>query len=73
MAGLGFLPDAVTTAASAKTERKEVDQMTTATPVRPEAESVHRHVVTDAELEATAEESALSYTFQTDAYYTCCY
>lgn len=35
-------------------------------------DTVHRLVVTDAELEAAAEESALSYTYQTDAYYPCC-
>lgn len=47
--------------------------MTAAILTRPETEGVHRYVISDAELEAAAEESALSYTFQTDAYYTCCY
>jgi hypothetical protein len=47
--------------------------MTTAILTPPETQSVHRYVISDAELEAAAEESALSYTFQTDAYYMCCY
>jgi hypothetical protein len=47
--------------------------MTAAILTRPETEGVHRFAVSDAELEAAAEESALSYTFQTDAYYMCCY
>lgn len=47
--------------------------MTTTLEMRPETECIHRWVISDAELEAAAEESALSYTFQTDAYYMCCY
>jgi hypothetical protein len=47
--------------------------MTAAILTPPETERVHRYMISDAELEAAAEESALSYTFQTDAYYMCCY
>lgn len=47
--------------------------MTAAMLTRLEIEGVHRYVISDAELEAAADESALSYTFQTDAYYPCCY
>ena len=38
----------------------------------PGAESVLRYVVSDEELEAAAEEIALSYTFQTSQYNLCC-
>ena len=48
-------------------------RMTTAILERAEAEHIHRYVISDAELEAAAEESALSYTYQTNAYYVCCY
>lgn len=47
--------------------------MTAALAMRAEAENFYRYVISDGELEAAAEESALSYTFQTDAYYQCCY
>ena len=47
--------------------------MTAAILTRAETEGIHRYAISDAELEAAAEESALSYTFQTDAYYMCCY
>jgi hypothetical protein len=47
--------------------------MTTAILERADAENIHRYVISDAELEAAAEESALSYTYQTNAYYICCY
>jgi hypothetical protein len=39
----------------------------------PGAESVLRYVVSDEELEAAAEEIALSYTFQTSQYNLCCH
>ncbi len=39
--------------------------MTTAILTRPEIEGVHRYVISDEELEAAAEESALSYTYIT--------
>jgi hypothetical protein len=42
-------------------------------PDPPEIESGHRYVISDEELEAAAEESALSYTYQTNAYQMCCY
>ena len=35
-------------------------------------ESILRYYVSDAELEAAAEETAFSYTFQTSAYDLCC-
>ena len=35
-------------------------------------ESILRYHVSDAELEAAAEETALSYTYQTSAYEMCC-
>jgi hypothetical protein len=38
----------------------------------PGEESILRYHVSDAELEAAAEETALSYTFQTSAYEMCC-
>jgi hypothetical protein len=39
--------------------------MTAAILTLPETEGVHRYVISDAELEAAAEESALSYTYIT--------
>ena len=39
---------------------------------RPGAEAILRYDVSDAELEAAAEETALSYTYQTSAYNMCC-
>ena len=47
--------------------------MNIATLNDPGAESVLRYVVSDEELEAAAEESALSYTFQTSQYNLCCH
>ena len=47
--------------------------MTAAMLTRYETSSTHRYSISDAELEVAAEESALSYTFQTDAYSVCCY
>lgn len=46
--------------------------MSAATLILSGDESVLRYHVSDAELEAAAEESALSYTFQTSAYDMCC-
>jgi hypothetical protein len=46
--------------------------LTTAILTRPDVESVHRFVTSDEALEAAAEESALSYTYQTSAEYQCC-
>ena len=46
--------------------------MTTATLSRQDEEDVLRCVVTDEELEAAAEETALSYTYETSAYQPCC-
>jgi hypothetical protein len=47
--------------------------MTAALLTAPLAETIHRYVISDSELEAAAEESALSYTYQTNAYQMCCY
>jgi hypothetical protein len=44
--------------------------MTTALLTEPDA--AHRYTISDDELEVAAEESALSYTYQTSAYYRCC-
>jgi hypothetical protein len=46
--------------------------MTTAILTRSEIDSVHRYVISDEALEAAAEESALSYTYQTSVEYMCC-
>ena len=46
--------------------------MRTATLTDPGIEDVLRSSFTDEELEAAAEESALSYTYQTSAYNMCC-
>jgi hypothetical protein len=51
----------------------ERSTMTTAILTRPETITVHRYVISDEELEAAAEESALSYTYQTNAHQMCCY
>jgi len=40
--------------------------------ILPSGESILRYYVSDTELEAAAEEPALSYTFQTSAYDLCC-
>jgi hypothetical protein len=47
--------------------------MTAATLTGLAIEGVHLYVISDEELEAAAEESALSYTYQTSAYQMCCY
>jgi hypothetical protein len=46
--------------------------LTTAILTRPEIESVHRFVTSDEALEAAAEESALSYTYETSVDFQCC-
>jgi hypothetical protein len=46
--------------------------MTTATLSRPDLATAYRFVISDAELEAAAEETAMSYTYQTAAYQMCC-
>ncbi len=46
--------------------------MTTATLTHPLGAEALRSSFTDEELEAAAEESALSYTYQTSAYNMCC-
>lgn len=38
----------------------------------PGGADILRHIVSDEELEAAAEETALSFTFQTSAYNQCC-
>jgi hypothetical protein len=45
--------------------------MTAPTLTTPDIENAHRYVISDEELEAAAEESALSYTYQTWAYQMC--
>jgi hypothetical protein len=47
--------------------------MTAATLTELAIEGSHSYVISDEELEAAAEESALSYTYQTSAYQMCCY
>ena len=47
--------------------------MTAAMLTRSETRAPTATSISDEELEAAAEESALSYTFQTDAYSVCCY
>lgn len=47
--------------------------MTAALLTKPSTDNAYRYVISDEELEAAAEESALSYTYQTNAYYMCCY
>jgi hypothetical protein len=60
--------------AAVRRARKEgVAIVNIATLNDPGAESVLRYVVSDEELEAAAEESALSYTFQTSQYNLCCH
>jgi ribonuclease PH len=66
----GISPRAVDYRSHANTERKRDGRRS---PDRPEIESAHRYVISDEELEAAAEESALSYTYQTNAYQMCCY
>ncbi len=46
--------------------------MNVATLSHPGTENILRYDVSDAELEAAAEETALSYTYQTSAYNMCC-
>ena len=46
--------------------------MNVATLGHPGMESILRYDMSDAELEAAAEETALSYTYQTSAYNMCC-
>jgi hypothetical protein len=46
--------------------------MTAAVATRPDIDSSHRYAFSDEELEAAAEEAALSYTYQTSAYQMCC-
>ena len=46
--------------------------MTAAILTLPDIDNAHRFVVSDEELEAAAEESALSYTYQTSPYDMCC-
>jgi hypothetical protein len=46
--------------------------MTAPTLTTPDIDNAHRYVISDEELEAAAEESALSYTYQTSAYQMCC-
>ena len=46
--------------------------MSRANLLLPSEESILRYYASDAELEAAAEETALSYTFQTSAYDLCC-
>jgi hypothetical protein len=46
--------------------------MSAATLSAPGIEDVLRHVVSDEELEAAAEETALSYTYETSASNPCC-
>jgi hypothetical protein len=59
--------------AAVRRARKEgVAIVNIATLNDPGAESVLRYVVSDEELEAAAEEIALSYTFQTSQYNLCC-
>jgi hypothetical protein len=46
--------------------------MTAPTLTKSDIDNAHRYVISDEELEAAAEESALSYTYQTSAYQMCC-
>ena len=46
--------------------------MTAPVVTRPDIDSAHRYAFSDEELEAAAEEAALSYTYQTSAYQMCC-
>ncbi|MGB8501395.1 hypothetical protein [Mycobacterium sp.] len=46
--------------------------MSAATLSHPGKEGILRYDVSDEELEAAAEEAALSYTYQTSAYNPCC-
>ena len=58
--------------ASNARRRKGAVTVSASTLILSGDESILRYHVSDAELEAAAEETALSYTYQTSAYEMCC-